>query len=125
MQLARMAARCCSYVALAAAMAYFIKNEPWNYQEIAIAADIDRPSPAIFPIVADMKLIANTGTYQRYQLSPALQLDALIVQRSVEFLYPIRIVGENAPIFASTSEAIPENCRVLAKRDAAFAYVCE
>ncbi len=114
-----------SYIALAWALMHFMKHEPWSFSEIAIAFNVDRSSPAISPMVADLKSIANAGTAARYQLSKNLQPDALLVQRAVEYLYPIRIVSQNAPVFAANTEVIPSNCAVLARRETVLAYVCE
>ena len=48
-------------------------------------------------------------------LSEYLSNNALFYQRTVEFLYPIKIVKENNKIFFSIDEKIPQECKILKK----------
>ena len=125
MPVKRAAGLAVSYIVLAAAMNYFVRKEPWDYREIAIAFDRARPSPAILPIVLDMQSIAKSGTATSYQLSAALRADSFIVQRSTEFLYPVRIVSTGAPIFAANANELPASCKLLTKRETVSAYDCQ
>lgn len=124
MQLGRSFAVISSYLILVASLIYFMMHEPWRYAEISTALDREKSSPAISEVVLDMKAIALAGSYTRFQLSKALQADALTVQRATEYLYPIRIVQENAPIFAENPHDVETMCRELIARKSVAVYDC-
>jgi len=113
-----------SYAFLLVVLVFFTNNEPWRFQDIAIATDKDRPSPAILQIILDMKVIAGAGTSKSFQLSPPLLADPYIVQRATEFLYPYQIVDKNAPTFAVDRNELAKGCQLIAKRTAVAAYDC-
>jgi hypothetical protein len=48
-------------------------------------------------------------------ISPKLKENIFFYQRSVEFLYPIKISTENENTFFSTKENIPKTCDIIKK----------
>ena len=65
--------------------------------------------------ILELKSITNKEKLTFFNISKNLKKDEYFFQRSVEFLYPIRINPSFNEVFFSTKEEIPESCNIKKK----------
>ena len=61
--------------------------------------------------ILELKLITNEEKFTFFNISERLKKDDYFYQRSIEFLYPIRINENLSEIFFSKNEKIPNKCK--------------
>ena len=111
-----------SLTLLAVLLFWFLKHAPFDYREVQLAFEKDRGINAVPGEVAEMKKIAQRRQDQAYSLSEKLRSDALINQRSTEFLYPVRIEKGQTLVF--TSDSALAGCSLVDKEITIFLYDC-
>ena len=63
--------------------------------------------------IIELKKITNDLKLEKFNISKKLNENVFFFQRSIEFLYPIKIDKKCENIFFSTEEKIPNNCIIL------------
>lgn len=75
--------------------------------------------------VIAMKNISNRHKDLDFRLSKRLAIDPLVLQRSVEYLYPIRIDNSNHYIFGSKNDSDFLNCQIIDEQYEIAVYDCK
>jgi len=65
------------------------------------------------PDLLELKEITNNLKLKEINISEKLKNNVYFLQRSVEFLYPIKINNKTKIIFYSSDEEIPNNCKII------------
>lgn len=97
---------------------FFIANKrvSFNFEILKNSFSKDFGAERALPKeILELKKIALKQNIKKITLSEYLSNNALFYQRTVEFLYPIKIVKENNKIFFSIDEKIPQECKILKK----------
>ena len=63
--------------------------------------------------ILELKKITNDLKLEKFNISKKLTENVFFFQRSIEFLYPIKIDKKSENIFFSSVEEIPNNCNIL------------
>jgi hypothetical protein len=63
----------------------------------------------------EIKKIVLNKNIKKITISKYLENNVLLYQRTVEFLYPIKVVKGNDNIFYGINEKIPQECTILEK----------
>ena len=63
--------------------------------------------------ILELKKITNDLKLEKFNISKKLTENVFFFQRSIEFLYPIKIDKKSENIFFSSEEEIPNNCNIL------------
>ena len=63
--------------------------------------------------ILELKKITNDLNLEKFNISKKLTENVFFFQRSIEFLYPIKIDKKSKNIFFSSEEKIPNNCSIL------------
>ena len=63
--------------------------------------------------IIELKKITNDLKLEKFNISKKLNENVFFFQRSIEFLYPIKIDKKSENIFFSSEEKIPNNCNIL------------
>ena len=63
----------------------------------------------------ELKDYSIRSDFQEINLSSKLKKNIFFYQRSVEFLFPIKILNESKKTFFSVKENIPNNCQIKKK----------
>ena len=63
--------------------------------------------------ILELKEITNDLKLEKFNISEKLSENVFFFQRSIEFLYPIKIDKKSENIFFSSEEEIPNNCIIL------------
>ena len=63
--------------------------------------------------ILELKKITNDLKLEKFNISKKLTENVFFFQRSIEFLYPIKIDKKSENIFFSSEEKIPNNCNIL------------
>ena len=63
--------------------------------------------------ILELKKITNDLNLKKFNISKKLTENVFFFQRSIEFLYPIKIDKKSENIFFSSEEKIPNNCNIL------------
>ena len=63
--------------------------------------------------ILELKKITNDLKLEKFNISKKLTKNVFFFQRSIEFLYPIKIDKKSENIFFSSEEQIPNNCNIL------------
>ena len=63
--------------------------------------------------ILELKKITNDLKLEKFNISKKLNENVFFFQRSIEFLYPIKIDKKSENIFFSSEEKIPNNCNIL------------
>ena len=63
--------------------------------------------------ILELKKITNNLKLEKFNISKKLTENVFFFQRSVEFLYPIKIDKKSKNTFFSSEEEIPNNCNIL------------
>ena len=63
--------------------------------------------------ILELKKITNDLKLEKFNISKKLTENVFFFQRSIEFLYPIKIDKKSKNIFFSSEEEIPNNCNIL------------
>tara|TARA_B100001167_G_C16534866_1_gene196192 strand:- start:116 stop:502 length:387 start_codon:yes stop_codon:yes gene_type:complete len=63
--------------------------------------------------ILELKKITNDLKLEKFNISKKLTENVFFFQRSIEFLYPIKIDKKSKNIFFSSEEVIPNNCNIL------------
>ena len=111
-----------SLILLAVGLWGVVKRAPFDYREVPFAFEKDRGSNAVPGAVYEMKKIAQRRKDPAYSLSEELRSDALINQRTTEFLYPLRIEQRRPLIF--TKHSALAGCSLVDKETVIFLHDC-
>ena len=63
--------------------------------------------------ILELKKITNDLKLEKFNISKKLTENVFFFQRSIEFLYPIKIDKKSENTFFSSKEKIPSNCNIL------------
>ena len=63
--------------------------------------------------ILELKKITNDLKLEKFNISKKLTENVFFFQRSIEFLYPIKIDKKSENIFFSSEEEIPNNCNIV------------
>ena len=63
--------------------------------------------------ILELKKITNDLKLKKFNISKKLSENTFFFQRSIEFLYPVKIDKKSENIFFSSEENIPNNCNIL------------
>ena len=63
--------------------------------------------------ILELKKITNDLKLEKFNISEKLSENIFFFQRSIEFLYPIKIDKKSENIFFSSEEEIPNNCNIV------------
>ena len=63
--------------------------------------------------ILELKKITNDLKLEKFNISKKLNENVFFFQRSIEFLYPVKIDKKSENIFFSSEENIPNNCNIL------------
>ena len=63
--------------------------------------------------ILELKKITKDLKLKKFNISEKLSKNVFFFQRSIEFLYPIKIDKNSKNIFFSSQEKIPSNCNIL------------
>ena len=63
--------------------------------------------------ILELKKITNDLKLEKFNISKKLTENVFFFQRSIEFLYPIKINKKSENTFFSSEEKIPSNCNIL------------
>ena len=99
-----------------------LKRVSFDYRKVPFAFEKDRGSNVVPGEVNEMKKIVQRRKDLAYSLSAELRSDALIDQRSTEFLYPVRIEQGHTLIF--TRHGALAGCSLIDKETAIFLHDC-
>ena len=65
------------------------------------------------PDLLELKEIVTNLNLKQINISEKLKQNVFFYQRSIEFLYPVKIVNNEKVIFYSSEEKIQNNCEIL------------
>ena len=106
---------------------FFIANKrvSFNFEILKNSFSKDFGAERALPKeILELKKIALKQKIKKIALSEYLNNNVLFYQRTVEFLYPIKIVKENNKIFYSIDEKIPQECKILKKYNYLIWVLC-
>ena len=63
--------------------------------------------------ILELKKITNDLKLEKFNISKKLTENVFFFQRSIEFLYPIKIDKQSKNTFFSSEEEIPNSCNIL------------
>ena len=63
--------------------------------------------------ILELKKITNDLKLKKFNISEKLSENVFFFQRTIEFLYPIKIDKKSENTFFSSNEKIPSNCNIL------------
>ena len=63
--------------------------------------------------VLELKKITKNLKLKKFNISKKLSENVFFFQRSIEFLYPIKIDKKSKNTFFSSQEKIPSNCNII------------
>ena len=63
--------------------------------------------------ILELKEITKNLKFEKFNISQKLRENIFFFQRSIEFLYPIKIDKKSENIFFSSKEKIPNSCNIL------------
>ena len=63
--------------------------------------------------ILELKKITNDLKLKKFNISKKLSENVFFFQRSIEFLYPIKIDKKSKNMFFSSEEKIPKSCNIL------------
>ncbi len=63
--------------------------------------------------ILELKEITKNLKLEKFNISEKLSENVFFFQRSIEFLYPIKIDKKSENIFFSSEEEIPNNCNIV------------
>ena len=63
--------------------------------------------------IFELKEITKNLKLEKFNISEKLSENVFFFQRSIEFLYPIKIDKKSENIFFSSEEEIPNNCNIV------------
>ncbi len=109
---------------LVAAIYMFRKAQPWGL-------DFFRKSFSpgaggeVLPIEAQEMLAILTETGRKeFSLAADLSGDVYMYQRTVEYLYPYRIISDGKVFFTTKPTSAKDNCREISKASKVYLYEC-
>jgi plasmid maintenance system killer protein len=76
------------------------------------------------PVQLMEKITFRYASQKEYQLSESLKNDPLILQRAMEYLYPIRITNQSKLIFAWYEDVLPAGCNLIDNEKGIYLYEC-
>ena len=97
---------------------FYIANKKINFKfNILINSFVPNYGPEyiLTEDILELKLIANEEKLTFFNISEKLKKSDYFYQRSIEFLYPIRINENLKKIFFSKNEKIPNICKTKKK----------
>ena len=86
-----------------------------NFIYRGIAARQFQRSYILAEEILELKLIVSKEKFTYFNISKKLKSDDYFYQRSVEYLYPIRLNEKFKKTFFSRNEEIPSTCNILKK----------
>jgi len=113
-------------VILLLVMSMFINKQPWDSKYFKTSFDRSNDILGVIPkSVVYIKIIAQRHEFSECSVSTMLQNeDSSVFQRTVEYLYPIRIVQNSNFIFSLAKESVSDNCHQLDKENEVVLNEC-
>lgn len=97
---------------------FFIGNKKLNFDFEILKNSFSKNFGSEFALpveTQELKKIVLNKNIKKVNLSKYLKNNVLLYQRTVEFLYPIKVVKEDDNIFYSINEKVPPKCTILEK----------
>ncbi|WP_342131726.1 hypothetical protein [Hydrogenophaga sp. OTU3427] len=91
----------------------FTKHHLKDHEDIPLAFQQGRGADALPVAVQEMAVVAQARAIKTFRLSNALTNDVLVYQRSIEYLYPVRISDNAGFMFAIQGEDVSNTCRLI------------
>jgi hypothetical protein len=85
---------------------------PIRMGDIRQAFDAGYGVQALPAVVAEMKALAERHSVVQFSLDPKLRDNVLVLQRAVEFLYPVRM-DQSAKLVMAPADAVLPGCRPI------------
>lgn len=95
-----------------------------DINDIPLAFDPGQGASALPPAIQEMAEISRAKGLKTYTLSKPLADDIAIYQRSVAYLYPIKIAAHGKFMFASANDGIPSTCQLTQRGTHINLYEC-
>lgn len=102
----------------------FAQRYMGNFEDIPLAFKPDRGASVLPAAIREMADITRARGLKTYTLSRSLSDDIAFYQRSVEYLYPVRITAQGPFMFATADEGIPSTCQLIQRGTSIDLYEC-
>lgn len=109
---------------LLAAAYLFRSAQPWKYRFLFSSLDASSGGEVLPLEVQEMATLLDRLQLDRFNLAEDLASNGLIFQRTLEYLYPRRLVDSKSILFTTESKLFAHKCKELAKATKIYAYEC-
>tara|TARA_B110000503_G_C6993695_1_gene348483 strand:+ start:104 stop:496 length:393 start_codon:yes stop_codon:yes gene_type:complete len=106
-----------------------INRSSWSLENLCNSLSKDKENLSKIarnfpPEVSNMKEILQRNLIKEFKLSPDLNKNGLIVQRSAEYLYPSLINQNSINIFSKKNSTDYKDCKLIDKEKEILLYEC-